>query len=192
MTRSLNKLSDRKVKTESRPGRHADGGGLYLEIKPSGSRAWLFMWKVDGKRTAMGLGAYPAVSLADARDKAIDCRRIVAAGGDPLVESRKEAVPTFGEVADMLLASMEKAWRNAKHRDQWYYTLSRRRDDDGNLAKEGYCLAIIDKPVDQITTEDVLSVSEADLDREGRNGVAASRSHRGRACLRQGARLASW
>jgi len=158
MTRVLNKLSDRKVKTETRVGRHADGGGLYLEIKPSGSRAWLFMWKVGGKRTAMGLGAYPAVSLADAREKATHCRRIVAAGGDPLVESRTEAVPTFGEVADKLLASMEKAWRNAKHSDQWYYTLSRRRDEDGKLIKGGYCVGLIGKPVDQITTEDVLSV----------------------------------
>ncbi|RWL79412.1 MAG: site-specific integrase [Mesorhizobium sp.] len=158
MTRSLNKLSDRKVKTESKPGRHADGGGLYLEIKPSGSRAWLFMWKLDGKRTAMGLGSYPAVSLANARDKATDCRRIVAAGRNPLEESRKEAVPTFGEVADKLLASMGKAWKNAKHRDQWYYTLSRRRDDADNLTKDGYCLGLIDKLVDQITTDDVLSV----------------------------------
>jgi integrase len=158
MTRSLNKLFDRMAKTEKRPGRHADGGGLYLEIKPSGSRAWLFMWKAGGKRTAMGLGAYPAVSLAGARDKAIDCRRIVAAGGDPLVESRTEAVPTFGEVADRLLASKEKSWKNAKHRDQWYYTLSRRRDEDGKLTKEGYCLALIGKSVDLITTEDVLSV----------------------------------
>jgi len=158
MTRSLNKLSDRKVKTESKPGRHADGGGLYLEIKPSGSRAWLFMWKLDGKRTAMGLGSYPAVSLANARDKAIDCRRIVAAGRNPLEESRKEAVPTFGEVADKLLASMGKAWKNDKHRDQWHYTLSRRRDEDGKLTNEGYCLALIGKPVDQITTDDVLSV----------------------------------
>ncbi|RWA60678.1 MAG: DUF4102 domain-containing protein [Mesorhizobium sp.] len=158
MTRSLNKLSDRKVKTESKPGRHADGGGLYLEIKPSGSRAWLFMWKLDGKRTAMGLGSYPAVSLANARDKATDCRRIVAAGRNPLEESRKEAVPTFGEAADKLLASMGKAWKNAKHRDQWYYTLSRRRDDADNLKKDGYCLGLIDKSVDQITTDDVLSV----------------------------------
>lgn len=158
MTRSLNKLSDRKVKTESKPGRHADGGGLYLEIKPSGSRAWLFMWKLDGKRTAMGLGSYPAVSLANARDKATDCRRIVGAGRNPLEESRKEAVPTFGEAADKLLASMGKAWKNAKHRDQWYYTLSRRRDDADNLTKDGYCLGLIDKSVDQITTDDVLSV----------------------------------
>ncbi|RWC90762.1 MAG: DUF4102 domain-containing protein, partial [Mesorhizobium sp.] len=158
MTRNLNKLSDRKVKTERKPGRHSDGGGLYLEIKTSGSRAWLFMWKAGGKRTAMGLGAYPAVSLAAARDKATDYRRIVANGGNPLVESKTEAVPTFGEVADKLLASMEKAWKNAKHRDQWYYTLSRRRDEDGKLTKEGYCLELIGKLVDQITTKDVLSV----------------------------------
>lgn len=158
MTRNLNKLSDRKVKTERKPGRHSDGGGLYLEIKTSGSRAWLFMWKAGGKRTAMGLGAYPAVSLAAARDKATDYRRIVAAGGNPLVESKTEAVPTFGEVADILLGSMGKAWRNAKHRDQWYYTLSRRRDADGKLKKEGYCLDLIGKSVDHITTKDVLSV----------------------------------
>jgi integrase len=51
---------------------------------------------------------------------------------------------------------MEKAWKNKKHRDQWYFTLSRRRDDDGNLSADGYSLSLVDLAVDELTTEDVL------------------------------------
>ncbi|HWK68587.1 MAG TPA: integrase arm-type DNA-binding domain-containing protein [Rhizobiaceae bacterium] len=169
MARPTNKLSALAVKSENRPGRHGDGGGLYLQVGPTGAKSWVYMWRRDNKRTAMGLGSYPAVSLADAREKATNCRRIVAAGGNPLAESRKGAeqeeeaeqekkVRTFGDVADELLAAMETGWKNAKHRDQWYMTLSRRRDDDGNLVKDGYCLDLINMDVDLIGTDDVLKV----------------------------------
>lgn len=154
------KLTDRKIRTFSEPRRYSDGGGLYLEIKPSGSRSWLFMWTVDGRRRAIGLGAYPAVSLADARNKAIDLRRANAAGDDPRKVGRKVKKPTFGQVADEFLPLNSKPWRSAKHRDQWSYTLSRRRDGDGNVIDGGYCGLIVDKPIDKITTEDILAVLE--------------------------------
>ena len=83
MTRQLNRLNDRRVRNESRAGRLGDGGGLALQVSASGSRSWVFMWKSDGKRTVMGLGAYPTVSLAEAREKAATCRKLVAAGVNP-------------------------------------------------------------------------------------------------------------
>ena len=77
MARGQNRISDKQVRSIRKPGRYGDGGGLYLQVGPSGSQAWIFMWKVGTKRTAMGLGPYPEVRLAEARDKAAECRRLV-------------------------------------------------------------------------------------------------------------------
>lgn len=156
MTRALHKLSDAYAKSDRlKPGRHSDGGGLYLNVSPSGAKSWLFMWtivvtKADGrkgqKRHEMGVGSYPAISLAAARAMAATHRQTVAAGGNPIAERDREAEPTFSEATDKFLASMEKSWRNEKHRAQWRSTL------------KTYCAAINGKRVSSIATEDVLMV----------------------------------
>src|SRR5690606_30430734 len=71
---------------------------------------------------------------------------------------REQRIPTFGEMADTYIEAHGAGWKNEKHRDQWKMTLSRVRDDDGKLVRSGYCLPIINKRVDEITTEDVLGV----------------------------------
>lgn len=153
MARPLNKLSALEVKSETRPGRHSDGGGLYLQVEPSGSKSWVFMWKRDGKRTAMGMGAFPAVGLADARNKAEAARKNLAGGRDPLLHARQEAdreeaEPTFAEAAEAFLDEDRKAsWRNAKHRAQWVMTLG-----------DAYCKHLRPMKVSAIGTEDVLKV----------------------------------
>ena len=102
MVRALHKLSDAAAKSDRlKPGRHSDGGGLYLNVGPAGTKSWLFMWvPPGGKRKEMGLGAYPIVTLAKARAKASDCRQAVSEGRDPIAEKKREAEPTFGECAD--------------------------------------------------------------------------------------------
>jgi hypothetical protein len=60
--------------------RYSDGGGLYLEVTASGGKSWVFMWKRNGKRRAMGLGSANAISLVDARELARDARKAVTAG----------------------------------------------------------------------------------------------------------------
>lgn len=155
MARTLHKLSDPAVKAIRKPGRHSDGGGLYLNVSPTGAKSWLFMWSVmvaraDGskgqKRYEMGVGSYPGVSLAAARSTAAAHRQTVATGGNPIAERDREAEPTFAEATTKFLASMEKSWRNEKHRAQWRSTL------------ETYCAAINAKRVSTIATEDVLTV----------------------------------
>lgn len=159
MSRTQSKLTDTAIRSGSlKAGRHSDGGGLYLNVKPTGSKSWAFMWTASGKRREMGLGAYPAFGLAKARKIAAECRDAVAEGRDPIAERQKEEEPTFGECADKLLASMSSTWRNEKHRDQWSYTLSRKRDDDGALVRDGYCLDLVDRKVSAISTDDVLKV----------------------------------
>lgn len=162
MARALDRLSARFVATCSKPGRHADGGGLFLSISADGSRKrWVFFFKRNGRQREMGLGPAPAVSLADARRKADAARRLLADGIDPLDAKRSAAapskVPTFGEMADAHIAAMAPSWRSPKHEAQWRMTLSRVRDEDGKLTEDGYCISLRGQTVDQIDTPAVLA-----------------------------------
>jgi integrase len=144
----VNKLSARTVQTLATPGRHSDGGGLYLNVSEKGARSWVFMWKVANRRREMGLGSARDVSLAKARQSASDARKIVQAGGDPIAEREKPVVMTFGEAADSLIASMSPTWRNEKHRAQWEMTL------------KVYCEPIRTMNVSAIGSNEVLRVLE--------------------------------
>ena len=146
MARVQNRLTDASCKAIKKPGMHSDGGGLYLLVKPSGSRSWVFVWKRDSRRREMGLGSYPTVRLAKARILVSEYRVAVAEGRDPILDRKKEQEPTFGECADLFLESMEKQWRNEKHRAQWRMTL------------EKYARPIREKKVSSVDTNDVLGV----------------------------------
>jgi len=144
---ALNKLTDAKVKsTALAKGRYSDGGGLYLNVAKAGSKSWLFMWVRDGKRVELGLGGYPAVTLAAARTRAERCRELVAQGIDPRAEREQPATPTFAACVDQFLGSMEGAWRNEKHRAQWRMTLT------------VYAEPIANRLVSEIGTDEVLAV----------------------------------
>lgn len=151
MARQLNRLSPRKVATLAEPGRHADGGGLYLVVGPGASRRWLFLFRWDGKLKEMGLGGLASVTLADARRKAEAARRVVAEGRNPISEKhaeemRRNVASTFGAYADAWLAEHKHGFRNAKHAAQWAMTLTT------------YAAPIRDKHLNDITTDDVLGV----------------------------------
>ncbi|MBB3236129.1 tyrosine-type recombinase/integrase [Phyllobacterium endophyticum] len=144
---AIHKLSDLKVKGKLEPGRYGDGGGLYLEVSASRTKAWLYMWKTAGRRRAMGLGGYPAVSLAKARLVAAEAKASVVNGIDPFSLRQKETVPCFSECVDLFLKVNRPAWRNEKHSAQWEMTLG-----------EAYCRSITKKAVDKITTDDILRI----------------------------------
>jgi len=101
MARPIGKLSAVAPAKLSRAGRHSDGGGLYLNVTSTGSKSFVFMWVRSGRRREMGLGSFPAVSLKAARDKAHECRRLLAEGLDPIAERHREREKTFGECADL-------------------------------------------------------------------------------------------
>lgn len=109
----------------AKPGRHADGHGLYLEVDPTGARRWLLRLTIKGKRRDIGLGSASLVSLAEAREQALAMRKVARAGGDPLAERRlaMRVVPTFEEAALDCYAEQKGSWKNAKHADQWINTL---------------------------------------------------------------------
>ena len=111
---------------------YADGGGLYLQVSPTGTKSWIFRFTLDGREREMGLGPLPDVSLAEAREKAAECRRLKRDGLDP-IEARKaerrqtqlqaaQAI-TFKDASDAYINAHKAGWRNAKHADQWRNTL---------------------------------------------------------------------
>ncbi|MDE4909924.1 integrase arm-type DNA-binding domain-containing protein [Methylobacterium sp. 092160098-2] len=153
MAREINRLSARKVQALSEPGRHADGGGLYLVIEPSGSKRWVMLYRMPGRRREMGLGSASAISLARARELAAAARTLIAEGIDPIEARIAAAAPppppapvTFAEVAETYMADRERTWRNATHRTQWRQTL------------EVQAASLWSMPVADIGTDDVLTV----------------------------------
>jgi integrase-like protein/Arm domain-containing DNA-binding protein len=132
-------LSAVKVRALSEPGWYADGNGLYLVVDASGAKRWLLRTVIRRKRCDIDLGGLSLVSLAEAREKAFQFRKIARNGGDRIAERRKaEPIPAFEELASELHASKKPEWRNQKHAAQWLSTLKayalrkigRRRVDD--------------------------------------------------------------
>ena len=126
------KLTAVKVRALTAPGRYGDGRGLWLQVRDAQRRSWLFRFKLHGRERAMGLGAVEDVSLADAREQADVCRKLLRQGIDPIEHriaerAAKVAVTrgiTFREVADRYIEAHKAGWRNAKHADQWRSTLA--------------------------------------------------------------------
>ena len=116
------KLSARKVETAG-VGRHGDGRGLFLYVKPTLARSWVLRYQVQGRRHDLGLGAYPDVTLAMARQRATDARRLILDGDDPIAKRRQAQPKTFKDAALELIESKRSGWKNAKHSAQWTSTL---------------------------------------------------------------------
>ena len=118
-------LSATRVKVLKEPGRYSDGGGLHLYISKAGRKSWVLRITIDWRRRDLGMGAFPSVSLAKAREKAGDHRTAVAEGRDPLADSRAPATPTFREAACAVHEANKPRWRNAKHISGWMQSLER-------------------------------------------------------------------
>ncbi len=80
MARQANKLTVRAVSAANKPGLYSDGGGLYLAVARGGSKSWLYRFMLRRRARDMGLGGVDVVSLAEAREKALEARKLVKAG----------------------------------------------------------------------------------------------------------------
>lgn len=111
-------------------GRHGDGGGLYLVVDPSGARRWIVRVTVKGQknrkgaplRTDFGLGGADVVTLNQARERALEYRRMAKQGLNPRFNAQRE-IPTFEEIAQLVHVDRMPTWKNAKHGQQWLNTL---------------------------------------------------------------------
>ncbi len=151
-------LTELQVKSMNHIGRHADGivKGLHLWVKSPKHKYWILRYSLNGKRKDMSIGTYPKKSVKEARNEAIDAKRIVDNGIDPinnkktLTEAnieREQKKLSFKEFALQCVEEKAHEWRNQKHADQWVYTL-----------KEFAFPVIGNKSLDSITTNDILSI----------------------------------
>lgn len=128
MAKTLDRLNAKTIAKIKTPGRHADGGNLYLSVSKTGARSWVFFFKLAGKQREMGFGSFPAIGLADAREMADAARTVLAKKMDPLeMRNRERAKPkaqTFGECAKEYIEAHKSDWKNSKHGDQWLSTLT--------------------------------------------------------------------
>ena len=133
-----NKLSAASVRSTTRPGRHADGAGLYLQVTRHPvhgniRKSWLVRYRADtGRMREIGIGSLEDVTLADAREAAARVRLKAREGVDLIEErirARKEAAlqkareMTFQQCAEAYVRAHEGSWRNDKHKAQWSSTL---------------------------------------------------------------------
>ena len=142
----IDRAKAQTVKPENRTKLYCDDNGLYLAVQPSGSRQWVQRLVIRGRRRELGLGGFPLVSLAEAREAAFHNRKLARQGGDPMAHKRKSEVPTFEEAARTVIAIRRSGWRNAKHAAQWDSTL--REYAFPRLGK---------RPVSDIDTKDVMA-----------------------------------
>lgn len=115
-------------------GCYPDGDNLYLQVGATGTKSWLFRYMLNGKAKNMGLGSANAISLAEARDKAAEARKLLASGIDPqadkkarIEQAKLEAAKemTFEQCATAYITAHKDGWKNAKHIWQWENTLER-------------------------------------------------------------------
>ena len=109
--RRARSLTDARVR-HAKPGKHYDLNGLFLLVESGGSRRWVQRIVIQGKRRDLGLGSYPLVSLAEAREAAADNRKVARAGGDPNARASDSIVPTFAEAADKVIEMHTPGWKN--------------------------------------------------------------------------------
>lgn len=134
MDRGIEKLSALAVQKAKGPAFISDGGGLFLRVKKSGSKSWVFRWERRGKMRHMGLGPLHTIGLSDARELARRCRKEIYDGSDP-IELRKDRrrqaalersrLVTFGECAKAYIDAHRSSWSSEKHIWQWETTLEK-------------------------------------------------------------------
>jgi len=106
---ALTDLAIRQAKPQDKPYQLADGDALYLEVTPAGGKRWLFRYRFNGKPGKLALGKYPAVSLADAREKATEARKLLAAGTNP-GEAKKAAKVAAKEASANAFEAIAREW----------------------------------------------------------------------------------
>ncbi|MBI1417970.1 MAG: DUF4102 domain-containing protein [Limimaricola sp.] len=150
--RGANRLTAALVRNVKEPGKYHDGGGsgLYLRVEKNGAKFWVQRITFGGRRRELGMGSPPVVTLAMARDKAIDNRRLILAGGDPLRQKwDTKTRSTFAEVVESYLTAKLGEFKNEKHRKQWRSTL------------DSYAIPVLGREsIHNIQVKDVLGVLE--------------------------------
>ena len=148
--RRVYKLTER-VCQQAGPGKHGDGFGLYLHVRRNGSRAFVHRIVVNGRRLDIGLGAFPIVTLAEAREATLENLRLRRQGIDPLVHRRqKRGAPTVAELLEKVIEARKPSWRGAQTEASWRRCFKQ------------YVFPVVsgDTPVDRVTIEELTRIVE--------------------------------
>jgi integrase len=133
MGQGINRLTAMQARNLNKAGYYADGAGLYLSVKATGAKSWIFRYRYGGREREMGLGSLMTFGLAEARQRAMEQRKLLADGKDPLGLKRtvrlKDTLAqanaiTFDQAAAAFITSHKPGWKNAKHASQWTNTLA--------------------------------------------------------------------
>ena len=162
----MGKLTEAAIKAMEpgeRPRKHADGGGLYIEVYPDGAKRWRHAYTIHSKRHVAGLGVWPRVSLRDARARHADARRLIAQGIDPVAAKRAErrgptGEDTFGHALAQWQAHKGASW-----------SLAHRHIVE--LVAGKYLAGLAPRPVEQITPQDMLALVR-DIEKKGHGDTA--------------------
>ena len=157
--RQYYKLTNRQCHNAP-PGRHADGLGLYLDVRLSGSRAWVQRVVVDRIRRDIGLGGFPTVTLEQAREQVLENRRLIRQGVDPFARRlEQKGVPTIRELVPIVIAKRKKSWRGSRTEASWLRSF------------KDYVFPLLgDIPVNGVTLTDIERVVEPHWDAPGTAG----------------------
>ena len=139
-----NRLTDLMVR-QAKPGRHSDGGGLHAYVRPNGHRGWVHRITINGIRCDLGLGPYPDVGVAEARDLAEENRRVVRSGGDPRRE--RKTVPTLREMVESVIETRRPNWKTDGAEQGFRHLF-----DKYVFEKLG------DRPIDQVELQEILGI----------------------------------
>lgn len=152
----LSEVAVRKAKPDAKPYKMADGGGMYLEVMPNGSKYWRLKYRFAGKEKRLALGVYPDITLAEARGRRDDARKLLANGSDPgaVKQSQKRqakvsAANSFEAIARELHALKSPIW-TPHHATDWINTLKREV-----FPKFGH------RPIVEVEAPDVLEILRA-------------------------------
>jgi integrase len=164
MTRTTERLTWLQIKALDEPGRYSDGGNLYVVVHPGGTKTWAFLYRWRGERTKAGHGKQIEAGGGSINDVSLKKARAWAAEGRAMLserpsrnpvkvwqDGRKSLTPTFSKMADEFFTSKSRGWRSSIHRAQVKRMLQRD------------CKPLADKPVDAITTDNVVQTVEAKL-----------------------------
>ena len=163
MVRGINRLTALAATRAKKPGMHPDGGGLYLQVTGTGAKSWIYRYMLGGKARHMGLGPLNAVSLAEARVRATEARKLCVAGVDPISARKAEITQanlesgraiSFKIAAEKYIEAHQPGWRNAKHAAQWASTLETYAYPIlGNLPVQGIDVALVMRVLEPIWTK---------------------------------------
>ena len=149
MARHRGRLTAAFVQKTREPGKYCDDFGLIFRVYASGAKCWEQRLSIGGRRRTLGLGGWPVVTLAAARDKALDNLRTVRSGGDPLASKVPVEVPTLADAMDAVIEKRKSGWRSPNEERIWRQRLGL------------HVLPVLgDRPVSQIDVSDVVRVLE--------------------------------